>query len=124
MLSTPVQASQARDALFSLINEETAINFSAINQTIINEVTNNQFPSPGDTFITNGFGVLESPLPNIELSYSYSYSIAGTFTGFDGSKLFFNHDPVIPGITNQLMLYVDSSPNAKKIMPVLIQTDF
>jgi hypothetical protein len=69
-------------------------------------------PSPGDTFITNGYGVLDTPFDNIELTYSYN--IAGTFTAYDAEqdKLFFNHGFSEPGVSNQLMLFVDTGLDA------------
>ena len=119
LLNTSVQASEALDfsflprvVLLSLINQEIVTNFNAINHTLITETADPQAPSPGDTFLTNGFGVLDTPFNNIELSYSYN--IAGTFTAYDQEqdKLLFNHGFAEPGVTNQLMLYFDTTPDA------------
>jgi hypothetical protein len=118
LLNTSIQASEVQSPSFSpgealllsLINNGAASNFSAINHTIINETTYpNSFPSPGDTFVTNGYGVLVPSFAGMELTYSYS--ISGVFTDYDNEgKLFFNH-VTTPDVSNQLVLYIDSAIN-------------
>ncbi len=107
----PAASPQAKDLLFQLIDKSAGTSFNAINHTIINEAAAPGFPSPGDTFVTNGYGVLTPSLFGMELTYSYS--IAGTFTGYDREqdKLFFNHGLTVPGVSNQMELYLDSTIN-------------
>jgi hypothetical protein len=86
--------------------QDTGYNFSAINHVLISDSVDPLGPSPGDTFIANGFGVLDSQSEFVELTYSYN--IAARFTGAtqDG-KLLFEHGIEMEGVSNQLELYVD-----------------
>jgi len=105
----PATSQKPKDLLFQLLNRSAGTSFNAINHTVINESTAPGFPSPGDTLVTNGYGILSPSLLGMELTYSYS--IAGIFTGYDSGqdKLFFNHGITVTGVSNQLELYIDST---------------
>ncbi len=112
MFNSTAQASIESDVLSSLINSNEEISFSAINHVLVTEKQAPLGPSPGDFFVGNGFGTLNLQRDDIELTYSYN--IAGAFTGYEVSeqKLFFNHGLDIPEVTNQLTLYMDTVTTA------------
>lgn len=108
MFNSTAQASVESDLLSSLIDSNEELVFNAINHVVITENQAPLGPSPGDFFVVNGFGLLNSQLENIELTYSYN--IAGAYTRYDANenKLFFNHGLNVPTVTNQLALYMDT----------------
>ena len=88
--------------------------FNAINHSVISETVAPIGPSPGDTFILDGYGTLDSS--SSFASFTYSYNIAGRFVSAtpDG-KLFFEHGIEMEGVSNQLNLYMGiaiASPEA------------
>ena len=86
-----------------LLNNE-GLAFNAINHLVISDNVAPAVPSPGDTFVLNGFGTVGSQFP---FELSYSYSIAGQFISFSDNNLYFTHGVEIEGVSNQLTLYAD-----------------
>lgn len=84
----------------------TEYTFDAINHVQISETVDPLGPSPGDTFIANGYGVLNYPSSFIELTYYYN--IAGRIIdATEDGKLIFEHGIEMDGVSNQLDLYID-----------------
>lgn len=82
----------------------TEFTFNAINHAIISDNVAPAIPSPGDTFILNGYGTLNTPSA---FEFSYSYNIAGRFVNFSDGNLYFEHGIEMEGVSNQLTLYAD-----------------
>lgn len=86
--------------------QDTGYSFNAINHVLISDTIGPLGPSPGDTFIANGYGVLDYQSDFVELTYSYNIALRFTDATQDG-KLFYEHGIEMEGVSNQLELYVD-----------------
>ncbi len=115
LLNNTAQASVATDLLTGLLNSDEAISFNAINRTIINDNPNlpgQGAPSPGDTFTATGYAIIGDNIGGAELTASYT--ISGYFSGYnpETGQVFFKHG--LPGISNQMNVYLDDSPDANE----------
>ena len=104
---------------FATSKNANKIGFNAINHTVFNDKQPPLgIPSPGDTFRTQGLGVLDTRhIPQLRgAELSYSYNIAGTITGSNLSEnqLFFNHGLKEPNTSNTLTLYLDPTADANE----------
>jgi len=104
-------ASTPSDIPTRLAKNNFSMDFNAINHVLITDNNAPRLPSPGNTFIAKGFGVLNSPFVGMELTYDYH--IAGTFIDVkDGKKLVFNHGTAISNVSNELHLYLDEATSS------------
>jgi len=99
------------EVLVPLLNPKAELRFEAINHLVVNDsdVNDNPFgPYPGDTFAVSGLGKFAG-LPNPDVEVTYDYNIGGAFIGPGQApgSLAFTHGVPLPGVNNQLNLYVD-----------------
>ncbi len=113
LFSNPSQASVESKTLLGMLNNKVA--FNAINHVVITDnlsIPGKGIPSPGDFFTGTGYALIDANIDGLQLTASYN--IAGAFTGYDPAtgKLSFNHGLSVPGISNQMTVYLDNFTTA------------
>ncbi len=111
---TPAQVELAVDYLL-----HNTVPFQSINHTLFLDAAGQPTgPAPGNRFITRGFSAMPGPAgsPVADLEFSLTYDVAGTVIGGNPAtgELYIDHGLALPGVSNQLVLYADATPDASE----------